>query len=90
MREVTLCPKCKSDRLVRSHRKRWFEHLISEFGVFPYRCGKCGFRFSRFDFLALWVEHLEKRAWFSFRRVFYVTLLTLGAAFVVYYFRSAR
>lgn len=39
-----ICPKCNEDRLHRSHRRGLWEHLLSWFMKYPYRCQNCGTR----------------------------------------------
>jgi len=85
----SICPKCESGNVARSHRKRWIERVFSEFGVFPFRCGKCGHRFSRLDFEALSVAHLERRSWLNSGRLFMFVVLLLVIAGALYYFRGA-
>jgi hypothetical protein len=39
-----ICPRCQS-RVVRRSKRRSFEHVLSWFAVFPFRCGECDRRF---------------------------------------------
>ena len=39
------CPKCKTDRAHRSHRKGLTEHVASVLAYYPYRCKECKHRF---------------------------------------------
>jgi len=39
------CPKCRSERVFRSHRRNRIEILESWLGWFPHRCRDCGHRF---------------------------------------------
>ena len=45
---MVLCPKCKTHRTDRSHRRGLFEHCIAVAGYYPYRCRNCQRRFLRF------------------------------------------
>jgi len=47
-----LCPKCKTERAHRSHRKGLKDYVSSFFGYHPYRCHECGNRFLQ----AHWAE----------------------------------
>jgi hypothetical protein len=44
----SVCPKCQSDAVKRTHRQGLKERLSSLFFVYPYRCRKCSHRFLRF------------------------------------------
>lgn len=44
----SVCPKCHSDAIRRTHRQGMKERLWSLFFVYPYRCRKCSHRFLRF------------------------------------------
>jgi predicted Zn-ribbon and HTH transcriptional regulator len=41
----TVCPKCDSDAVKRTHRQGLKERLASLFLLYPYRCRKCETRF---------------------------------------------
>lgn len=84
------CPKCGSESLARAHRQNWFEHVLSEIGVFPFRCSKCSHRFSRWDLEALSMEHIERHAWLTSARLFWVAVASLLIAFLVYYYKAGR
>jgi len=43
-----LCPKCKTDRAGRSHRRGLLEYGASVLGYYPYSCRGCHLRFLRF------------------------------------------
>ena len=90
MPTAIVCPKCGSGSLARSHRKKWFERVASEMGVFPFRCGKCGHRFLGYDGEALWMDHVERRAWVTSTRVFWFAVMSVSIALLVYLFRSGR
>ena len=85
MPKVPVCPKCGSDNLARAHRKRWFDRVVSQFGVFPFRCGECGHRFSGFDTEALWMDHTERRAWLTSGRGFWLVVALLLIALLMFY-----
>ena len=40
-----LCPKCKTDRASRSHRRGLIEYAVSVAGYYPYSCRDCHLRF---------------------------------------------
>ena len=42
---ATQCPKCTRDFARRIHREGWWEHLLSSFYLYPYRCQICSHRF---------------------------------------------
>ena len=44
------CPKCKSDRAHRSHRRGLWERLAGILSFYPYRCRECYYRFLRFRY----------------------------------------
>lgn len=44
------CPKCKSDRAHRSHRRGIVEPLLAIVAVYAYRCHACEHRFLRFRY----------------------------------------
>ena len=48
MPRSTVCPKCSSDAIKRSHRQGLKERLASLVFLYPYRCRKCDTRFLRF------------------------------------------
>jgi predicted Zn-ribbon and HTH transcriptional regulator len=41
---MNTCPHCWSIQIERTHRKPW-ERLLSRFGIFPFTCNECGYRF---------------------------------------------
>ncbi len=45
-----VCPKCKSDRAHRSHRRGISEYLLAFVAVNAYRCHACAYRFLRFRY----------------------------------------
>jgi len=45
VRTRSSCPECGDHEIQRSHRRNWFERLISIVGLFPHRCAACGHRF---------------------------------------------
>jgi hypothetical protein len=45
-----ICPKCKSDRAHRSHRRGILERLVAVVAVYAYRCHACEYRFLRFRY----------------------------------------
>ncbi len=47
-----LCPKCKSDRAHRSHRRGLWEHVVSLVAFYPFRCRACDHRFLLFRYAA--------------------------------------
>ncbi len=47
------CPKCKSERAHRSHRKGFLELVAGWVAVYPYRCKGCGHRYLRFRYAKL-------------------------------------
>ena len=47
-----VCPKCKSDRVHRSHRRGALEQFLGLFGMQPHRCHACEHRFLRFRYAA--------------------------------------
>lgn len=44
------CPKCKTDRAHRSHRRGLIEHLVCLLPIRVYRCHGCQHRFLRFRY----------------------------------------
>jgi len=44
------CPKCKSERAHRSHRRDPWEKAASLLAIYPYRCAECQHRFLQFRF----------------------------------------
>ena len=48
-----LCPKCKTHRTDRSHRRGLLEHCIAVAGYYPYRCRNCQRRFLRFRYWSI-------------------------------------
>ena len=42
------CPKCKSERVHRSHRRSPWEKWASLLAIYPYRCAGCQHRFLQF------------------------------------------
>ncbi len=45
MLNTVQCPKCKSDRAYRSHRRGISDYFLSFWGYLPYRCHECQHRF---------------------------------------------
>jgi len=84
----SVCPKCGSGSFARAHRKKRFERVVSEIGLFPFRCGRCGHRFSSFDLDALHMEHVERKAWLTSTRVFWVSVVSLLILFLAFYYRG--
>ena len=39
------CPNCNSDKVHRAHRRNMRERLLSKAAIFPYRCGRCSYKF---------------------------------------------
>ncbi len=46
---MVMCPKCKTTRIDRSHRRGPLERCAAIFGCYPYRCRNCNRRFLRFN-----------------------------------------
>jgi transposase-like protein len=42
------CPACGSNNCIRSRRRGTKEHMLSWFGIVPFRCHDCKHRFSIF------------------------------------------
>jgi hypothetical protein len=45
-----ICPKCKSDRAHRSHRRGLLERIAGILLLYPHRCHACQHRYLRFKY----------------------------------------
>jgi hypothetical protein len=43
-----MCPECKGAAVNRSRRRSVLDHVLSIFGMYPYRCQSCMYRFRAF------------------------------------------
>ncbi len=50
--QTAACPRCKSERVYRSHRRTWSDHLLSRMGGALRRCHDCRDRHVVFRYAA--------------------------------------